>query len=530
MIYVRFESNKAKLHCVVLAFLFIIIIVLGGGFAVFYLAYHQGQSIGIASLRSLKFPLESLTPPKSYLNSKLILPASGSPSNSTWISSILYLLTAQYKMQAVDMRNINPDFYLALSQTQFQKVSEIIYSQNKSIYSLGQKINFNEIHPIAFCSMANSQPLFNHIVFPESQCEPARECQISEDLFEENPLEFVTAPYSYSRGITQIKKLFYAAGRPLVFLFSTPIIKIKIPCTEYFANESYICKTGISEHYFYSFSNDDLTDTQISFMDKQPITTNGEEFYTIIGYNDNFQFPTIQGEPSMKGGFIVRPSHKIKGHTYEYLLGAITQIEEDYHCPNIMDEYRWIPASLSCVESQQSIRNCSTDRQIIYGKNVVSGAFELKCINESVCDINSSYALLENNTFPQYPYFEYNQKSKFYQTKLIKIDENSNISIIKPFIPFSHLHNYFVPNFEEFATIEDGDSPSRCGFTIIPYKVVQDIDGIANTDIGAYHIPFSWHSTSFNRTSDSSTYRYVVNSTSYYPVYLQKPNLPDLEL
>ena len=143
---------------------------------------------------------------------------------------------------------------------------------------------------------------------------------------------------------------------------------------------------------------------------------------------------------------------------------------------------------------------------------------------------DSSYALLENNTFPQYPYFEYNQKSKFYQTKLIKIDENSNISIIKPFIPFSHLHNYFVPNFEEFATIEDGDSPSRCGFTIIPYKVVQDIDGIANTDIGAYHIPFSWHSTSFNRTSDSSTYRYVVNSTSYYPVYLQKPNLPDLEL
>ena len=105
-----------------------------------------------------------------------------------------------------------------------------------------------------------------------------------------------------------------------------------------------------------------------------------------------------------------------------------------------------------------------------------------------------------------------------------------NISVVTPFVPFSHLHNYFKPVFSGSTNIEDGDSPSRCGYTIIPYDVVQSVDGIATSDIGAYHMPFSWHSTSFNRTSDSSTYKYVLNSTNYYPVSLPSPNHSNLEL
>jgi hypothetical protein len=520
MFYIRFESNKAKTHCVVLAFAFIAVIVLGGGFAVFWLAYKQGQSIGLASFRLLRFPVEGNIPSLAHIDIMSIIPPSGSGKENVWISSILYVLASQYKYQAVTMGNYKRDYFLELSQIAFMELIREIRSDSANVdFEIADQ---TEIHPLVFSNRVKSEPYLSHLVFPYSAC-LVPGCVNDKEMVNSNPIEFALGESNFYHGINQIKKAIFTSKAPVVMPFSIPETETFVSCESEEGINNSFCVNGIGTKFVKKYNNSDLTDTQLSFADMHQLTASNETFFTLIGYNDDYEFYSLPGGKIDRGGFIARPSYKVSGHTMEYLLGRLSEAEENYNCPNPNNEMLWTPATENCVKEVKNISMCSRDYKFLYNNGTIRGAVELKCTDEDICDKNATYALLEDEKHKRYPKLVFDEESKTLKTELIEL-KDGNVTIMKPDVPFQNLHAYFKP----IKLAEH--NKNRCGYIMLPYSLVRTVNSISNFDIGAFDLPVTWHSTSFNRTFDSSTYKYVLNSTAYYQIETSHPELPEIEL
>ena len=265
------------------------------------------------------------------------------------------------------------------------------------------------------------------------------------------------------------------------------------------------CNYNRSKFCYYT---DFLIEGDFFNLESDQIVAGPSQSLILIGYNDNFIANQINFKGSTPaGGFIMKNGRGAVGHSIEYLIGEITNQEENKICPNPSDIFYWIPSTLECAkENKNNISKCNNNAHVVSGEKILWGATELTCINDKYCEKGEKYVLLadDNNnmtvsigTLPTGTQYG----------KVIKLSNNKIYKISK--LPFQFLYLALLPT--EYGKVDD----ELCGHLFYSYKSINQISSRISKTTENWRVVnanIKWLKRSYPSTYSKYNYTYVINS------------------
>ena len=441
-----------------------------------------------------------------------------------WAFAAIYILESQYRHQGI------VDGYLDASQfVRFSEEAMILYMNHLcslhpdsyACYSNPRKLNLRDGgFPQDIVLFSQLFPDFAHSILPWSACpyqkhtNSSAHCQNLHDLIKKNPLKFEVKSVTSRHGVERIKRLLFEKHRPITFIMPLPEQRFYLSCDNPYVNASYsdLCTSAI-----YKCPGDDTVCVPVHFgihktaSSDMMFYSNGETYpgtghaVVLVGYNDHFvlrKSAYVNEGDRPKGGFIFRNSWGARGHSLDFLMGALTDEEERRICPSKDSVFDWTPTSLAGLEN---------------GANFT----RLTCVNASHCDVNTSYALLADSSRGDKAVVRTNGNGVPVGS-VIRLNDRTVHQIES--LPFHHL--YFA--FQVEAPVNN--SKGVCGYMFIPYKTIDELAarrGPFATAIEAVDIEVEWDDSSYASSGWGKDYTHVLDSTFVLdPMEIDTPYQP----
>ncbi|OHT08467.1 hypothetical protein TRFO_22967 [Tritrichomonas foetus] len=528
-------------------FIVSVLIIIAISSFVSWFGLHRGHSLSQIVLKSLvPEPTETL-PRKFKISDSYIIPIWNQFDRGTcWAFAATYLLESQYKNQGIHHRFLKPNEYVSFSQESLAKTMVDHCNENPTHKlcirsgrgknrTAGGRVEDLVLWAKAFPSIARS-------VLPASACpyqfDPEKQMICPDDVSESlrtNPLEFSILNSEITTGIESVKKLLFKVQRPLSFSLAMPMQRYWFECSNQLVSETETCTYSL---YPCSFNSSEFcapkdyplfkgSDSELIFHPTTEIMPGTGHAMVLVAYNDDFipkNNGNIDGKSMPKGGFIVRNSWGAKGHSLEYLINEISDVQENSICSNSGNIMTWTPATLECIKHNiHNVSNCSTDITQIYGSKIVKGAFKLKCINKTHCDVDKTYVILRKDNETREISMEFSNTGVPI-AKVIEIDENANTFMVKTIhtVPIQHL--YYAFQTEESLLKEYGE---RCGHIFFSYEAMKRIMSIQTVSSPSWRVldlNIMWHKKSFPNSGRNYNYSHIVQSTKMYsPLNVSHP-------
>jgi len=429
-------------------------------------------------------PLDEQPSPSSFiLDDKYIVPIyNSSYLEKSSIISFLYILESSFKSFAINSGIMSKDKYLRMSYEYVNRYLENTCKSNsnripcnRSFFSKSH-FDWSDITDIVDF-LAN----FGLELSPYSNCPSSDQCNT---IISPNPLQFSINNFSYLKGIEHIKKRIVSSSHPLLLSMPNILSKQLFFCDQFLVSRAQ-CQYG---------SIVPLAFSHITTNDISEVFNIEKEFYMmnlvsmpIVGYSDTIVISNQYSssyEKIDKGGFIIKVPIGNPGHSLSFLSGNIDSRSEEQLCPNADDPFNWIPASLSCMEEYSNPRICSHTRSRIYSQ----GATELVCTNKFYCDMDFRYVLMGDLTSSK-PLILTSDLGVQYGV-LIQFNESGSLQLLDMIhVPFGKLNECFS------RLISFKNDKSHCGYSILPYSLLDKIDrasSIYNGEYAVYDIDIKW--------------------------------------
>lgn len=510
----RIETTLANPGCVIFTFIAIFLIISCGGIIIFWLAYRHGLNMGLAALRVLQPPREEPLPTRFMINNSYFIPNHQYNLSTAFAFSAIYLLESYYRFNGIINKYLKSNQYLLLSQD-----------------ILADTLNYlckNEYKNTSFCfkrefpdDIMTFSPFFgNQKVYPSefnlSLLDFDRDDDFDEQIEETNPLKFSVSDVQIFSGVSTTKRSLLISDQPHIMTMPAPMARYWFTCDENDLFEAcqqklFRCEYNRSKFCYYS---DFLIEGDFLNLKSHQIIAGPSQSLVLIGYNDNF-IPHQTNINTHIGGFIIKNGHGAIGHSFRYLMGEITNQEENKICSDPKNVFYWIPTTLQCAkENKNNISQCNNGFHILSGQKVLWGTTELICINSKYCDKGEKYALLSEDDNSMKVSIGYLSTGTQYG-KVIKLN-NSEVYKIKK-LPFQFLYLAFLPSF--YGEINN----ELCGHLFYSYESINQISSRISTTTENWRVinaNIKWQKRSYPSTYKKYNYTYINNSlrniSSYY--------------
>lgn len=515
----RIETTIANPGCIVFTFLAIFVIISCGGIIIFWLAYRHGLNMGLAALRVLQPPREEPLPTRFMINNSYFIPKRQYNLNIAFTFSVTYLLEAYYRFNGIDKKYLNSNQYLQISQ-------EILA---KTLIDLCKSNTLNKTH---FCvNRENPDNLItlssyfgDQAVFPSELKLETLDTKNKSDL-EVNPLKFSVSDIQIFSGVSTTKRSLLISDQPHIMTMPMPMARFWFPCNDDSSNKIcnerlFRCQYNLSKFCYYV---DFPVEADFFNLKSDQLVAGPSQSQILIGYNDNFIPHQSYSNSNLPiGGFLIKNCHGEIGHSINYLMGEISNQEENEICPNPKNIFYWIPATLQCAkENSYNISNCNKNIHVRSGEKKLWGATELTCINETYCQKGDKYVLLsdENNSASYGTLLTGTQYAK-----VIKLDDCKIVEIDK--LPIQFLYMAFLP------TVYGKAKEEYCGHLFYSYDSMNLLSSRISTTTENWRVinaKIKWLKRSYPSTYHKYDYTYVINSLRNIS-YPNKTNYINFEL
>lgn len=471
------------------------------------------------------------------------------PRGTCYLFQIIAILESQYKQQALQYGYLEKDQYLRFSHEglAYKMVQRCLEQPNSfPCFDSPRRLNTTEAGSLTeFINFYKEWDDFKHWVVPANCCKyqqlPENEmiCPDIEQCIKNNPIEFEILKHYVTVNIEDIKQTLHETKLPLAFSITLPQQRYIFPCTNKLVKDSFSCKN----HDFYcptdpskfcsihDFKLFKISDTEFVFQKTGKTVPGTPHAMTLVGYNDNFS-PKLNINfthvPRSTGGFILKNSWGARGHTYEYLMGMITEDQDAVFCPDKDNVLRWVPADLECIKSKKSGDLCSTDARISRGKRIINHADTLKCVNVTHCDLNATYYLLRDSPTSLAASFVWSEEG-VPLPRVIKVKDGYD-PVIETIETLPIQHAYYA--FQLRDDLQEKNIPGKCGYVMLPYDTVRDLRSVLGDQGSSYFITqgikLRFTKSSFKASGARKDYKLVDRSLARYKELLTDDPL-DLE-
>lgn len=510
-------------------------------------------SISKSNFDDTKLPFLSGKPiPSKYIIEDSIMSPvfNQGPRGTCWMFQIITLLETQYKQQGLERGFLKKDEYVKFSPEAIgiETVKKCMENPNASIcHGSTRALNTTDGGSLSeYAEFIRKWPELKKMVVPSSCCPyqqlPADEmkCPDLEKCLKDNPLEFELVQTFITTNIHDIKQRLYETQLPQAFSLTTPQQRYIFPCTNSIVKDSpsciakdLPCPHNISEFCsVLDFKMHKPSDVEFLSHSTEKTVPGTAHAIVIVGYNDNFvpkRSANFTKEEPPVGGFILKNSWGPRGHTYEYLMGQITEDQDAVFCPNKDDVFRWVPATIECMKSNKDPAKCSLDARVQRGKLLVSNADELVCVNASHCKENETYVLLRENENSMAPSFVWSKTGV--PTPRVIHYGNGTEPTVETFetLPLQHL--YYALQLKKER--QQAPSSEKCGYMFITYRSSEDIlrlnSGVGRGLFETEGMRVNWLDKSYKASGKKYNYDYIDKSTiTFKPISSKDPLQTDL--
>lgn len=494
--YEPLDSRPVTAGCFIVTLIILIIIIGGGGGLVFWLAYHHGTGMGLETLRLLQPPREEPLPRRYSIDSTFITPfhLQYNISNAFAFGST-HLLQSLYKHEAISRNKLPKNQYLRFSQNLI--ASNLVNRCKKINDSIHCPNGFPKNDVILF---AHSFIDLKNTIIPYSK-------EKDEAYINRNFLQFTVIDSSRLRGIGQTKKLVLSQDRPLYFTMPHPMTRIWLNCTNPLVSNAIECTKNYykckDKNDSYCAPYDFPMSSELYYSKETDIELGEKTSQILVAYNDDF-VPKSLTNSVTRGGFITLNNWGAEGHSLDYLMGFISDDEENRICPNKKNVLQWIPASFECAADSERVEECNSNESVIFGSHIYRGATPLRCINGTFCKVGKNYVLLEDKNTHLMSVVD---MGGYKAAKVILIDNPSSIETIEH-LPYQYLYYAFEP-IKLYST-----DYSNCGYVFLPYDMMNQIVSKQTPKTSDWHViklGIKWDDKSFPDIN-SSEYNLIKDS------------------
>lgn len=498
----RIETTLANPGCVIFTFIGIFLMVSCGGIIIFWLAYRHGLNMGLAALRVLQPPREEPLPTRFMINNSYLIPNHKYNSNTAFAFSATFLLESYYRFNGIINKYLNSNQYMQINQDIL--VNMLIYlCKNKytnSSFCFEREFPDDMMILSSLFENQNIYPFDFNLSFTNF-----------EKYDESNPLKFSSSNTQIFSGVSTTKRSLLFSDQPHIMTMPIPMARYWFPCeeddiSEVCQNKLFRCEYDRSKFCYYT---DFRIKEDFFNFDPSQIVAGPSQSLVLIGYNDNFiPHLTNKNSKSHIGGFILKSGHGAYGHSIQYLIGKITNQEENKICPNPTDVFYWIPATIECAkENKNNISKCNDDVHVVSGQKILQGATELICINSKYCDKGEKYVLLAEDDNNSLKVSIGSLPTGTQYGKVIKLLNNQIYKISN--LPFQFLYLAFVPSI--FGEINE----ELCGHLFYSYQSMNHISSRISTTTENWRVinaNIKWQKRSYPSTYKKYNYTNVINS------------------
>lgn len=500
------DTTPVKPGCILLTLIGIILIISSGGIIIFWLAYRHGLNMGLSALRELQPPREEPLPPRFSINDTFFIPNHPfSPENSFAFSSI-YLLESFYRANGVYFNYLDYDQYLELNQDFLAQT--LIQICQSDTFKYTQYCNGN---PYPDDILTFSSLFVNNLVYPSQfpQKDLNQTNATCHKKNNSNPLRFTASGSDFFSGVATTKQSLLVSSSPHLMTIPIPSARFWFPCT---TDTNSICRDKLfqcnNNRSSYCYFLDFPIESDFVSNENYQIVAGKSQSLILIAYNDYFipnqLFPSNNRQT---GGFIVKNGHGAIGHSLEYLLGAISNQDDNKICPDPNNVLFWIPTTLDCAQlHQKNISECNKMSSVVSGNETIKGSTELLCINDKYCHINHTYAILSNEEDPlSFDAFTLQTGTKL--AKVIDLD-TLNVFVIDD-LPIEFLYYAFKPKVVGTGVYQ------KCGYLFYAYDSINKLSSKLSSKTENWriaNIKIQWAKQSYPSFYRNYDYTYVIES------------------
>ncbi|OHS96207.1 hypothetical protein TRFO_10152 [Tritrichomonas foetus] len=532
----RINTTLANPMCVILTFIGIFLIISSGGIIVFWLAYRHGMNMDLVALYDLQPPREEPLPTRFSISDSYFIPKHSYNKSTEDVFAASYLLESHYRAKGITNKYIQPNQYLEISKSlMHDHLLDFCTSENGVSSVFCSQMNHPDDHFI-FSSINDS----SNSIFPEA----------ANQKTPNNPLKFSFSDPQIFSGVSTTKRSLLISGIPHSMTMPLPKARFWFPCT--IDSNNKMCKDRLFQCSYnqaqYCYFTDFPIEGDFIESESTQIVSGHRQSLILLAYNDffipnnilsNFYHSQNSNSYSYKlyrsganspvysansyGGFILKTGRNITGHSIEYLIGNISNHQENILCPDPTNIFFWIPATFECSSKYLDITKCSSSKHVINGKKILTGATELICINDDFCEKDKKYVLLAEN--------EKNLTAKlsFLETgtpvaNVINLESRKIETIEK--LPFQFLFHAFQP-----TQIKEPSSPEICGHIFYSYNAIRQISAHlapGTESWRVFNVKIQWAKRSYPNISKEFDYTSIiesmrnittVNLTEMYPFF-----------
>ena len=303
----------------------------------------------------------------------------------------------------------------------------------------------------------------------------------------------------WGRTSQDMKEMLYTRGAPLLLSMPEPLATYYVPCSDARVAETRECQTkavrcrngggycGVLRYPAYS-------EQGLFVVPQEPVVIQpGEPMsFVVVGYVNSYVGTQKRSlDRSMKmsaGGFIAAAPKVDTGLPINHYMGLQRQSDSYLTCPVWQNPYLWSAANITCVRTKKALKECI--------------GVSLKCLNSSLCDPESRYALMElpTRTFDVRILYE---DTGMAVTPLFRQDKSGRITE-ETFnkVPFHRLSEAFEYSFEA-TEVKD-----ECGYWFIPYEMIEKMNSVSggfNNRVTALQVDISFENSQLYGNTKAKT-------------------------
>ncbi|ELP93579.1 hypothetical protein EIN_062740 [Entamoeba invadens IP1] len=370
--------------------------------------------------------------PKQYhipLNT-VVIPKDQASRGSCWIFSTIGMVESSYRKYGVEAGFLNENEYVQFSEQAYGKLIYDYCQDHKEIpicdYG-GMGINQTSDGSVEFIYYLGDEA--KKLILPHSVCEYYTQRGDGEfhcndenlaEIIATNPIDFKIKDIKTMYSINEIKKTMFEHQGPISYGLATVQKSYYFECNEYNPDVNtsvcttceFPCYQAASGLYVQdttgekcctriglaSYSNDAVFDLHGEVMGS------GGHAMVIVGWNDEFRVDRDQSTyvktkeeginrqddgnqyyNPVKGGFIIKNSWGLVGHSIQYWMQSISEANEALICPLTLSIKNWSPVDAECLKTNLKFSECGFGKVRYVGrqKKKILGGVKLSCSRSS---------------------------------------------------------------------------------------------------------------------------------------------------
>ena len=385
----------------------------------------------------------------------------------SWIFSVISVFESFYRRQSYMAGGLPQDKAVTFSEQALIHSIELFCANSNSSStfckerSLPQNVNIFE-------NLALSSEI-NHGIMPSAVCNYDSASTDCSGYDTKASLEWTYNVTRWGRTSQEMKEMLFTSGAPLLLSMPEPLVTYYIPCSDARVSNTKECigKTvkcrngdgycGILRFPSYSAHGDFRIPQEPAVL--QP----GDPMsFVVVGYVNSYIATQVtaqdRGFVPSEGGFIALAPMLGGGMSVNHYLGLIRQTDSYLLCANWQDPYMWPSANISCVREKKALEECIS--------------LPLKCINSSLCDVESDYTLMQMPVRAGDVRILF-EDSGMTVTPMFRRDKSGKVTEeIFNKLPFHRLSEAFTYPFES------GGMDSTCGYWFIPFEMIEKLNAL----------------------------------------------------